>query len=189
MSPARQWVMMLSGPSSSGKTTLARAIQQAIAPAVSSLFVADDAFPPTKGEAQDSVEPPILVFHRSLMAWVHAGFNIIVDGSLPYGDPTLRARCLAELPTGSTLLITVTCAPAELQNRSLTRRDTRVPGWAQQQLNDVNTGLVPWLEVDTTRTSPPYCVQHCHPPSSVAVVIQLAFPRERFPAGCSISAR
>lgn len=113
------------------------------------LIEADRAFPLVSGSSEGPDEPTILLFHRSLRAWVDAGVTVVVDGSLPGDDPALVRECLAEFPVGRTYVVGVRCGLAELERREKVRPEKRLARWAQQQLlagQDVPT----MATVDTT---------------------------------------
>jgi len=157
------WALVLTGSSSAGKTGLARALQNRCAqPAW--LFVADECFPagpPIRTSGTEAAgESPIVLFHRGIAAWMTAGNNVIVDGSLPYDDHRLRARCLDELRgAGEVHLVGVTATVDELRVRERQRSDARPPGWAVRQHRDVNDGLELACSVDTTDRPPTSCAE------------------------------
>lgn len=147
------WIVVLSGSSSSGKSTLGRALLELLTkPCV--LVEADAAFPALNQAAGLARTPPVVAFHQSVAVWSAAGHHVIVDGSLPYGDHQLRQHCLAALPADDTFVIAVSCQPAELRRRAAGRADPRQSGWAEQQAADVNDGLEPLISIDTTHGSP-----------------------------------
>lgn len=147
---------MLSGPSSAGKTSLAREIhRQLTEPAW--LFIADECFPKPRPAApahEENLEAAIVVFHRALALWAASGRNVIIDGALPYGDPALRTACLNELANFRTSIIAVDCEVAELRRRETQRPDPRLPGWAERQHADIHDSLPIALHIDTTTTGP-----------------------------------
>lgn len=145
--------VMLSGASSSGKTTLAKALLPLLDPPAV-LVEADSAFPAIHTSVDGDVEAPIVVFHRSLRTWADAGFTVVVDGSLPYGDGELRERCLDELRNHRTFVVGVTCSRGELCRREGERPDPRLQGWAESQTDDVNHGLALLVTVDTSAAGP-----------------------------------
>jgi chloramphenicol 3-O phosphotransferase len=147
---ATPWIVLLSGASSSGKSSLGRALLDLVrGPTV--LVEADAAFPSVRGWSGDfGVSAPIVVFHRGVVAWLDAGANLIIDGSLPYGDLDLRQQCLEELPSSRTVIVGVVCSIEELRRREATRPEARQIGWAERQARDVNDGLDLLVTVDTT---------------------------------------
>lgn len=146
------WVLMVSGSSSSGKTSLCRALLPMVEqPTV--LLEADRTFPEIADWSTD-LEPAILLFHRAARTWWDGGVNVIIDGALPYDQPALRARCVAALPSTRTRLLAVTCATPELRRRERSRPDPRPPGWAERQAADIHDGVEQFATVDTSSGTP-----------------------------------
>lgn len=147
------WVVVFSGGSSSGKTTLAREFHRLLdEPAW--LFVADDCFPvkqPSTTVREEGLEPAIVVFHRAIAQWVASGRNVIIDGALP--GPDLQSACLNELKDFRTYIIAVTCSVEELRRRETQRPEARPLGWAEQSRR-MNDSLPVSLHVDTTTSTP-----------------------------------
>ncbi|MEQ7124295.1 AAA family ATPase [Actinopolymorpha sp. B11F2] len=157
-------VILLSGPSSAGKTALAGALQRRL-PLPAVWVEADRSFPavPTTHPGwESSGRSPaavVLAFHRSLAAWVEAGFHLIVDGSLPYGDLGLRDQCLAMFDAYDLRLVAVVCSVAILNEREASRPESRPAGWAATQAVDIHDGLRFAAEVDTSTRTPDACAE------------------------------
>ncbi len=158
MTSEATWVVLLSGPSSSGKTSLARALQRQLAvPAL--LVEADRAFPglPSTHPAWQPHDPSrsdtTVAFHRSVAAWAENGFHLIVDGSLPYDNKDLRDACLRAFAPYDLRIVGVRCSDAELVRREGTRPEPRQRGWAVRQAADIHDGMSYAAEVDTTARS------------------------------------
>jgi chloramphenicol 3-O phosphotransferase len=144
------WILVVSGSSSSGKSTLCRSVMPLL-PVPSVLVEADRAFPSPSGWPKDgSFQPPIVVFHRSVRTWWEAGVSVVLDGSLPYGNEDLRQQCLGQLPPGRTFTLAVSCCVEELRRREGVRPDSRPAGWAERQAADINVGLTPIVTIDTS---------------------------------------
>jgi chloramphenicol 3-O phosphotransferase len=156
-------VIILTGPSCSGKTSLASVLQSQLPfPAVHA--EADRMFPPLpaahrRWDAEERHDAVVLAFHRSIAAWAADGFNLIVDGALPYGKPRLRSECLHVFDPFRMLLVGVRCAPEILAERERVRA-VGTPGWAVRQSHDINNGLQLDAEVDTSSEAPEDCARH-----------------------------
>lgn len=152
----------MTGPSCSGKTNLARALQSLLPfPAVH--IEADRMFPVLplahpRWDAEARHEAAVLALHRSIAAWAAGGFDVIADGSLPYGMPGLRSACLRVLAPFGVLLVGVRCAPAVLAGRERARVGRQL-GWAVRQSHDIHDGLRLDAEVDTSSAAPGACAR------------------------------
>lgn len=154
----------MSGASSSGKSSIARALQTLLPfPAI---YVEADAVFPTlpTGHPRWPADVPapgavIRTFHRSIAAWAEAGFHVIVDGSLPYGNPSLRDECVAILATYDLKIVGISCDLEALTHREKHRPEERQEGWAARQAADVHDGLRYAAFVDTSECSPEDCAR------------------------------
>ena len=176
-------VIVLNGVSSSGKSSIARALQDRLTEPWLTLGT-DDLIGATPGWLQDGIagiafEPDGRVvvgdeFARLDRAWGHgvaamarAGAPVIVDEVL-LGGAAGQDRWRAALDGIATLWVGVHCDPAVLAERERTRGD-RVVGMAADQLPLVHAGVTYDLEVDTTHQSPEECAGRI-----VAVLDQMA---------------
>jgi chloramphenicol 3-O phosphotransferase len=123
-------------------------------------------------DAEERHDAVVLAFHRSIAAWAAGGFDLIVDGALPYAMPRLRSECLHVFDPFRMLLVGVRCAPEILAERERVRAVGK-PGWAVRQSRDINDGLRLDAEVDTSSEAPEDCVRY--------VISQLR-DRARWPA-------
>lgn len=144
------WILLLTGSSSSGKSSLARELINSLAcPTV--LVEADKCFPVVHaGPGEVPANPAIVAFHAGLAAWGDAGWNVIVDGSLPYGNDSLRRRCIESMPSERVHFLAVECSVRELRRREAVRPESREIGWAERQRVDVNDGIDAFMTVDTS---------------------------------------
>ena len=164
--PARSGiVILLNGPSSSGKTTLAGALR----PLLSSpyqhiqLNAFRDMEPPgywDGWQARDEQEVALrfAALHRAMHAAVaeysRHGLGVIFDTVLNHPDSLPYAlKDLAGLPV---LVIGVSCDKEELARRELARGDRQV-GLATSQLEAIHVGKTYDFEVDTTSRSAVRC--------------------------------
>lgn len=104
-----------------------------------------------------SHEEVVLAFHRSVASWAEAGFDMIVDGSLPYGDRELRDACVRVFDPFDLRLVGVRCSAAALVQREANRPEERPAGWATRQAEDIHDGMPYAADVDTTTRSAEEC--------------------------------
>ena len=156
-------VILLSGPTPSGKTTLAREIQRLAAVPLVHLE-ADRLFPSMSDRVRGAVlgeggaERTVLALHRSIAAWAVSGLALVVDGSLPYGQEALRARCLDLFAEFDLRIVAVGCSTEVLAARERTRPG-RTVGWAAHQATDIHRGLSAHAVVDTSVHPPERCAR------------------------------
>lgn len=157
---ATPWAVVLSGPTSSGKTSVAVALQQRLStPTRPFLHLEADRAYPHVPDAFDSSALGLQAghaFHQSIAAYLDCGFDVIVDGALPYGDEPGLQDALSIYRQFRLCLVGVRCEVPELERRERARGD-RVQGWARQQAADLHDGMTYDVEVDTTATSPDEC--------------------------------
>jgi chloramphenicol 3-O phosphotransferase len=144
-------LIVLTGTSSSGKTTLAQAIKAAtqypilhfeadqIVPALGFTSAPNDAYRDTF----------FLSLHEAIAAFGQHGLDVLVDGSLP-NEPSLRDECLRILRrVPGTKVIAVRCSVEELRRREAKRPD-RPLGWAEEQALSLYENQEFDAEVDTS---------------------------------------
>ncbi len=168
-------VILLNGSTSSGKTSIARALQAALPTPYLHVGI-DTIFPmlppslcETPAGYQFAREPdgamPILLgeaflgvqraWRRMIRAGVDAGQRVVIDDV--WLTPDDRTDWDAALAGLDVLLVGVRCDLAELQRRELARGDRGI-GQAQSQHKTVH-GYGPYdIEVDTTATTTADCV-------------------------------
>lgn len=158
-------VLILNGTSSSGKSTLARALQAAL-PGAWLHFGVDDfirALPAglpggitfgDGGEVRvgDAFRRLELAWMSGLAATARAGANLIVDDVFLGGAET-QARWSAALGDLPTLWVGVDCDLAVAGAREAARPD-RTPGMTRQQAGVVHTGVRYDLRLDTSADPP-----------------------------------
>ncbi|MEU5387465.1 chloramphenicol phosphotransferase CPT [Kitasatospora cineracea] len=176
-------VIVLNGGSSSGKSSLARALQEQLPRPWLAFSIDDlvDALPPALREATPEPGPgpgigPGIGFapdgtvsvgagFRALeAAWMagiaataRAGAPVIVDDVFLSG-PASQQRWREALHGLDVLWVAVRCDPAEAAARERTRGD-RTTGMAADQATRVHRGVHYDLAVDTTRTPPAACAR------------------------------
>ena len=180
-------VVILNGASSSGKSSIARALQAQFAEPWLSFSVDDliAAMPMAMLEADGGFEVGAggevvvgqrfidlnIAWEHGIAAMVHAGAPVIIDDVFLRGHIN-QERWVAALAGIATLWVGVHCEPAVLAQRERSRGD-RTVGMAADQLPLVHTGVAYDLEVDTTHQSPRECA---------ARIIALAGPGPLTPA-------
>ena len=91
--------------------------------------------------------------HRAIAAFVEQGFDLIVDGILPYGRPDDIADALSVFGRHRLCHVGVHCSLDVLDRREK-GRPQRKPGWARRQFQDLHAGAAYDVQIDTTATSP-----------------------------------
>jgi chloramphenicol 3-O phosphotransferase len=161
-------VIVLNGGSSSGKSSIARALQELLAPTPWVTFGVDTligGLPQWLGgdgggldQAEDgsiAVGPAFTAiegtWHRGLAAMAAAGANVIIDDVFLSGAAS-QARLRTALAGLDVLWVAVRCAPKVAAGREAARGD-RVTGQAVDQAERVHDGVAYDLEVDTALLS------------------------------------
>lgn len=160
-------VILLNGPSSAGKSTLARALQECLLREQGrhSLVLAIDHLLRAAPGGRESVLsalahtglPLIETFHAAVAAAAAAGAWVIVDHVVGE-NPLWVADFFRRLDGVAVLAVRVDCAHEELRRREEQRAD-RSPDWphAARQARHIHAFLPVQLRVDTTRTPPGAC--------------------------------
>ncbi|MBL1084506.1 AAA family ATPase [Streptomyces actinomycinicus] len=157
--PAKGTVILLNGTSSSGKSSIARALLDTLDGTW--FHVPVDAFHSMRGgtpiadeDLQAEIDRTAKGFHRAVAGMAAAGNNLVVDHSL-----TRRWRLLdllGLLEPRNTFLVAVRCPLPELERREKARGD-RQPGLAALQYGQVHAHGTHDLDVDTSVLSPQEC--------------------------------
>jgi chloramphenicol 3-O phosphotransferase len=148
-------IVFLNGTSSSGKTSVARALRQVLAEPY--FYVAADQFSAMLPGQPVDAGPYLALFsamHRSLAALAAAGANVVVDHVV--GNKTWLKECVDLLSGYRVLFVGVLCPPDELERRERERGDRRI-GQAGDQLGFVHAHGLYDLEVDTSTATPEDC--------------------------------
>ncbi|WP_329046349.1 chloramphenicol phosphotransferase CPT [Amycolatopsis sp. NBC_01488] len=162
-------VIVLNGASSSGKTTLARALQ-AVLPDPWLTFGVDtlltgmplsgagiDITPDGEVTVGDAFRALEAAWIAGIAAMVHAGARIVVDEVFLGGGASQR-RWLAAFDGLDVLWVGVHCAVEVATARELARGD-RIAGMAARQANLVHDGVRYDVEADTSDTDPATCAK------------------------------
>lgn len=177
-------IVLLNGTSSSGKSTLARALQELLGPRYFHLDL--DLFQKTwhpdflvysDGENPASTEGLLAVFHddtlheirigpagfrfmdgmfRAVAGWASAGDNIIVEGAIY--DPQVLRSAVEALHRFPILFVGIRC-PLEVAEQWEQIRGDRARGGARTFHDLVHAHAAYDLEVDTSLAPPGECAQ------------------------------
>lgn len=166
-------VIVLNGGSSSGKSSLARALQEVLPDPWLSLSVDDlvDAMPPAlvsggagigfgeQGEVSvgDSFRALETAWMAGIAAMAQAGARVVLDDVFLSGAAS-QARVREQLDGLNVLWVGVRCAPEIAAQREQARGD-RTTGMAALQAEVVHEGVYYDVEVDTGTCSATTCAQ------------------------------
>ncbi|MCT9008750.1 chloramphenicol phosphotransferase CPT family protein [Streptomyces rhizosphaerihabitans] len=158
-------VILLNGTSSSGKTSIARALLDLLDGTWFHMPV--DAFHAMRGgrggremsdeDLQAEIDRTAKGFHRAVAGMAAGGNNLVVDHPLSRRWRLLDLLDL--LVPEDTVLVGVRCPLPELERRELERGD-RQPGLAALQYSQVHSHGLHDLDVDTSLSSAEDCAQH-----------------------------
>ncbi len=166
-------VIILNGGSSSGKTTLAKCLQNSLSTPWLRFSIDDliDAMPDIMLEADAGIKfgddgsvSPGTEFRILESAWMHGigemsrrGARVIIDDVFISGIEACN-RWEATLEGLEVMWVGVFCDPTVASLRESERED-RVAGMAVSQATAVHFGIHYDIKVDTTKTSPEECAQ------------------------------
>ena len=153
-------IIFLNGTSSSGKTTLAKALQDVLDQPyfhlASDQLVEAGALPGRREEGGEfawaAVRPRFFAgFHRSLAAYAGAGNNLVVDHVME--QAAWLRECVELLAPFEVFFVGVHCPLDELKRRERMRGDRRI-GEASEHFRVVHTFSPYDFEVDTSTHTP-----------------------------------
>ena len=152
------WIILLSGPTSSGKTSLARSLQRRLSTTQRPFLHAEAdkiGMPNIPEQWNEDKERDRFqrALRQSVMTYAQQGYDIIVDGILPYGDPDGVQDTLDSYSAYRIFYVGVHCDIDTLERR-VTTRPNRNLEFARQQFQDLHEGQIYDLEVDTTSRTP-----------------------------------
>jgi chloramphenicol 3-O phosphotransferase len=184
-------VIILNGPSSSGKTTVARALQALLdEPAMRvehDVFV--DLLPEghftveTRDEYSKRLEKFFFAVNRATVGLLEGGYDVIVDTVMSHWS--VYRDWIALFGT-DVLLVGIHCPLDELEKRERAR-GTRDIGLARRQLRWVHSHGTYDLELDTSKLNPDACAQKIklalsNPPRPTALQeLKVRFERGEIP--------
>jgi chloramphenicol 3-O phosphotransferase len=150
-------IVVLNGPSSSGKTTLASAVQQTLPGPWVKLSI--DAFysflPKESGNGWHLFETLTKVMFRTAADFRARGFNVVVDTVFERDDNA--EACIRILGSESFYLVGLRCSLPLLEERERVRGN-RKPGLARDQATRVHTFCTYDLMLNTEAVSVEECV-------------------------------
>jgi chloramphenicol 3-O phosphotransferase len=156
-------IILLNGASSSGKTTIGRALLPLLpdpwffipVDAVNAMRSTVHTRVLNEAEIDEMLTRTRLGYHRAVAALASAGNDVIMD--YPLSEPWRTADLVSTLAEYDVTLVEVRCSPAELDRREQ-RRGDRPLGLARSQ-TAVYTHGRPDITVDTTTATPEACAQ------------------------------
>lgn len=149
-------IIMLTGPSSSGKTSISKAIQRMPA-GTGFLHMPLDSFIDMMPRHDDDLFMKMVPgFHRSIAAMASAGNRLVIDHVLLL--PEWLIECAELLSAYSVVLVGVRCPLEELELREK-RRDLRRQGFARSQFDVIHQDRTYDVEVHTDQFSPDECAR------------------------------
>lgn len=155
MSKAKGNIIILNGVSSSGKTTVSKALQQKMKEHY--FWVANDTFC-QMCSSKHWKEDWILRINQALIAMIHSvktfsdlGFNVIVDQVFlnNKSQGTILQKCVEVLHEYPVLFVRTDCELKELNRREKERGNRKI-GQAESQLNIVHSHNCYDVEIDTS---------------------------------------
>jgi chloramphenicol 3-O phosphotransferase len=160
--PSLPQVIVLNGTSSSGKTSIAKALQERLLPKLYLNFSIDSilyALPGsvlyrmTHGQDLSDIDYRALVksYYRSAQALAQSGQSLILDDAVTEAE--MAALLTERLTAFHPVIIGVHCGLQELERREVGRGD-RTLGEAKGQFDVVHCFLKYDLKVDTTNSEP-----------------------------------
>lgn len=157
-------VVLLNGTSSSGKTSIARALLDRLEGTWFHMPV--DAFHALRGgrqipdsELQEEIDRTAKGFHRAVAGMAAGGNNLVVD--YPLSRRWRLLDLLDLLVPEDTVLVAVRCPLPELNRREADRGD-RSPGLAALQYAQVHAHGPHDIDVDTSVLTPSECARRIH---------------------------
>lgn len=158
---SRGQIIFLNGASSSGKSSIARALLPILQQPYFHLSV--DAFNAMRDrrtlsnpELASTLERTVLGFHRAVAGMASAGNNVIVDHVLR--ERSWLVDCLQLFAGGDVVFVAVRCSLPELERREHGRGD-RIAGRAANHIDRVHASCLYDLECDTEVNAPSACAE------------------------------
>lgn len=149
-------ILLLNGPSSAGKTTLAKEIQKcAVDPYIHLQWDSFLAMIPTESihskqrAWQDLVSSMRNCMHAAVLNIYEQGLNVVWDNAM---HPSRWKSVAEEFADSRIFLVGVICDIKELERRELVRGDRSI-GMARTQAEEMHINVDYDLHIDTTKTT------------------------------------
>jgi chloramphenicol 3-O phosphotransferase len=149
-------ILLLNGPSSAGKSTLAKEIQKcAVDPYIHVQWdsflamIPDESAHAKQGSRQNIVPLMRNCMHAAVLNLYGQGLNVIWDNAM---HPSRWKSVAEEFADSRIFLVGVTCDVEELERRELVRGN-RTVGMARTQAEEMHVNIDYDLHVDTTQTA------------------------------------
>ena len=149
-------IILISGTSSSGKSTLAKGLQKSLVDPF--LHMQLDSYIEMLPRTDDweMFQRMVRGLNRSIAVMAEEGNNLIVDHVLI--DDAWLQQCLKLLRERYVLFVGLHCPLDELERREQ-ERDVRRQGFARQQFDNIHKGKVYDVELDTSVFKAEECVE------------------------------
>jgi chloramphenicol 3-O phosphotransferase len=144
-------IILISGTSSSGKSTLAKGLQKSLVDPFDSYI---EMLPRT--DDWEMFQRMVRGLNRSVAVMTEEGNNLIVDHVLI--DNAWLEQLLELLGERYVLFVGLHCPLDELERRE-SKRDTRRQGFARQQFNNIHANKIYDLKLDTSVLRAEECVE------------------------------
>jgi len=149
-------ILLLNGPSSAGKSTLAKEIQKcAVDPYIHFQWdsflamISSESVHAKQGSRQDIVPFMRNCMHAAVRNLYEQGLNVVWDNAM---HPSRWISVVEEFADSRIFLVGVTCGIEELERRELVRGD-RTVGMARIQAEEMHVGIDYDFRIDTTKTT------------------------------------
>ena len=148
-------IILISGTSSSGKSTLAKGLQRSLSEPFLHLQLDSYIEMLPRTDDAEMFRRMVRGLNRSIAVMSEEGNNLLVDHVLI--DNAWLNQLLDLLGERYVLFVGLHCPLDELERRERTR-DARRQGFARQQIGSIHKGKTYDLELDTSVLSPEECV-------------------------------
>jgi chloramphenicol 3-O phosphotransferase len=149
-------IILISGTSSSGKSTLAKGLQKSLADPFLHLQLDSYIEMLPRTDDWEMFQRMVRGLNRSIAVMTEEGNNLIVDHVLI--DNAWLEQLIELLSERYVLFVGLDCPLEELEHRE-SKRDARRQGFARQQFENIHTDKIYDLKLDTSVLSAEECVE------------------------------